>query len=102
MAVVCGLVLVAVATAHADPNKSVGLLPIRSRWTPPADAALVADIVTELGGELGVDIQTLDVDDTGCWRQRPCYIDAVARAGVEHALAIEVLQLSSGHLHIAL
>jgi hypothetical protein len=78
------------------------MLPIRSLWTPPADAALVADAVTELGGELGVEIQALDIDVTSCWRQRPCYVDAVARAGAERALGIEVVKTSSGHLHVVL
>src|SRR2546428_73766 len=35
--------------ARADPAKTVGLLPIHSRWAPSADVVVVAEVMTEPG-----------------------------------------------------
>ena len=48
--------------------RSVGLLPMASRWVPASVLAVVLDTLAEIGREEGLTVIPLDgVDSTACW-----------------------------------
>lgn len=94
------VVLASVASAAAEPSRSVGLLPIRDRWASPNDVVLVTETLIELGGELGVDVVQLELG-RGCWRDRACDVRAAKASGSAYVLSVEVTKTSSRRLHLA-
>src|SRR5262245_44633758 len=98
--VVCAAVLAlpVMRAARADDARSVGLLPIRSRWVPANQLAFVNDALLEVGSDVGLDVTVLDVDDSRCFHDDACYLRAAKAANVPFALALEVVRTSSARL----
>src|SRR5258706_10909428 len=101
---VMGIVLAAsVRPVRAEPSdeRTIGLLPVSSRWVGNDERTQITDEIIDVAREQGLVIHRLESEAGACWGKTDCYLAAAQASGERFVLAVELTKTTSRRLHLS-